>query len=241
MPSTRRGPSLPVPRFHRHRSVARDVPYTASRTTPSSATACASKNILCRPTACCAKTAPHSNPVPRSRSRSSKEPGWFPRYRQPIYYKANRWAVVGTEEDVLWPACAEIVDYELEFGFFVSKGGRDIPKEQAREHIFGYAVFNDVSARDIQAVEMTGGLGRGTGKDFDTANVIGPCIVTADELDLYDCVMAVRINGEEWARGHSGGIHWTFEDLIIAHVSRLGTLFPGEFSVPERGRPRLRP
>ena len=121
------------------------------------------------------------------------------------------------------------MDYGLEFGFFVSKGGRDIPKEQAREHIFGYAVFNDVSARDIQAVEMTGGLGRGTGKDFDTGNVIGPCIVTADELDLYDCVMTVRINGEEWARGHSGGIHWTFEDLVIAHVSRLGTLFPGEF------------
>ena len=149
-------------------------------------------------------------------------------YRQPIYYKANRFAVVGTGEDVSWPAYADAMDYELEFGFFVGKGGRDIPKEKARRHIFGYAVFNDVSARDVQAVEMTGGLGPGKGKDFDTGNVIGPCIVTADELDPYDCVMTARINGEEWSRGHSGSIHWTFEDLI-AHVSRSETLRPGEF------------
>lgn len=149
-------------------------------------------------------------------------------YRQPIYYKANRFAVIGTEEDVSWPAYAEVMDYELEFGFFLGKGGRDIPKEKAREHIFGYAVFNDVSARDVQAVEMTGGLGPGKGKDFDTGNVIGPCIVTADELDPYDCVMTARINGEERSCGHSGSIHWTFEDLI-AHVSRSEMLFPGEF------------
>lgn len=149
-------------------------------------------------------------------------------YRQPIYYKANRLAVVGPEEDVIWPDYAEVMDYELEFGFFIGKGGRDIPKEKAREHIFGYAIFNDISARDAQAVEMPGGLGPGKGKDFDTGNVIGPCIVTADELDPYDCTMIARINGEEWSRGHSGSIHWTFEDLI-AHISRSETLYPGEF------------
>ncbi len=149
-------------------------------------------------------------------------------YRQPLYYKANRLAVVGPEEDVIWPDYAEVMDYELEFGFFIGKGGRDIPKEKAREHIFGYAIFNDISARDTQAVEMPGGLGPGKGKDFDTGNVIGPCIVTADELDPYDCTMIARINGEEWSRGHSSSIHWTFEDLI-AHISRSETLYPGEF------------
>ena len=149
-------------------------------------------------------------------------------YRQPIYYKANRLAVVGPDEDVIWPDYAEVMDYELEFGFFIGKGGRDIPKEKAREHIFGYTIFNDISARDTQAVEMPGGLGPGKGKDFDTGNVIGPCIVTADELDPYDCTMIARINGEEWSRGHSSSIHWTFEDLI-AHISRSETLYPGEF------------
>lgn len=149
-------------------------------------------------------------------------------YRQPIYYKANRLAVIGTGEDVLWPDYAEVMDYELEFGFFIGKGGKNIPKERAREHIFGYSIFNDISARDAQMIEMPGGLGPGKGKDFDAGNVIGPCIVTADELDPYDCTMVARINGEEWSRGHSGTIHWTFED-IIAHISRSETLYPGEF------------
>ena len=149
-------------------------------------------------------------------------------YRQPIYYKANRLAVIGTGEDILWPDYAKVMDYELEFGFFIGKGGKNIPKERARDHIFGYSIFNDISARDAQMIEMPGGLGPGKGKDFDTGNVIGPCIVTADELDPYDCTMIARINGEEWSRGHSGSIHWTFEDLI-AHVSRSETLYPGEF------------
>ena len=149
-------------------------------------------------------------------------------YRQPIYYKANRFAVIGTDEDVLWPSYAEVMDYELEFGFFIGKGGKNIPKERAREHIFGYSIFNDISARDAQMIEMPGGLGPGKGKDFDAGNVIGPCIVTADELDPYDCTMVARINGEEWSRSHSGTIHWTFEDLI-AHTSRSETLYPGEF------------
>lgn len=149
-------------------------------------------------------------------------------YRQPIYYKANRLAVVGHDADVSWPSYAEVMDYELEFGFFIGKGGKNIAKQDARAHIFGYSIFNDFSARDAQALEMPGGLGPGKGKDFDTGNVIGPCIVTADDLDPYDCTMIARVNGEEWSRGYSGSIHWTFEDLI-AHVSRSETLHPGEF------------
>ena len=149
-------------------------------------------------------------------------------YRQPIYYKASRLAVVGHEHDVVWPGYSEVMDYELEFGFFIGKGGKDIARDEARAHIFGYSIFNDFSARDAQALEMPGGLGPGKGKDFDGGNVIGPCIVTADALDPYDCTMIARVNGEEWSRGHSGSIHWTFEDLI-AHVSRSETLHPGEF------------
>ncbi len=166
------------------------------------------------------------------KSRGDAQPGMFeiPEiwYRQPIYYKANRLAVVGHGADVIWPGYAEVMDYELEFGFFIGKGGKDIARDAARAHIFGYSIFNDFSARDAQALEMPGGLGPGKGKDFDGGNVIGPCIVTADALDPYDCTMIARVNGEEWSRGHSGSIHWTFEDLI-AHVSRSETLHPGEF------------
>ena len=75
---------------------------------------------------------------------------------------------------------------------------------------------------------MAGGLGPAKGKDFDTGNIIGPCIVTKDEIDPYNLTMIARVNGEEWSRGSSSTIHWTFEDLI-AHVSRSETLHPGEF------------
>ena len=63
----------------------------------------------------------------------------------------------------------------------------------------------------------------------DTANVMGPCLVTADEIeDPYNLAMIARVNGEEWGRGNSRDMRWKFED-IIAHVSRSETLYPGEF------------
>jgi 2-keto-4-pentenoate hydratase/2-oxohepta-3-ene-1,7-dioic acid hydratase in catechol pathway len=150
-------------------------------------------------------------------------------YDQPIYYTCNSLAVVGTGTDIVWPHFAEKMDYELEFGVFIGQGGSDIPKSSARDHIFGYTIFNDISARDTQIREMQGQLGPGKGKDFDTANVIGPCIVTTDEIgDPYDLAMTARINGEELSRGNSGEMHHNFED-IIEYMSRSTTLHPGEF------------
>jgi len=149
-------------------------------------------------------------------------------YQQPIYYKANRFSVIGTNEDILWPPYANVMDFELEFGFFIGKTGRDIPREKAKDHIFGYSIFNDISARDTQAAEMQGGLGPAKGKDFDTGNIIGPCIVTADEINPYDLTMIARVNGEEWSKGSSNSMNWKFEDLI-AYISKSETLYPGEF------------
>lgn len=149
--------------------------------------------------------------------------------RQPIYYKCNRFATIGGDDDVIWPAYSKALDFELEFGCYLGRLTKDVPKEKAREFIFGYTIFNDVSARDAQGLEMPGMLGPAKGKDFDTANVMGPCLVTADELpDPYNLTMIARVNGEEWGRGHSSSMYWKFED-IIAHVSRNETLYPGEF------------
>ena len=75
---------------------------------------------------------------------------------------------------------------------------------------------------------MPGQLGPAKGKDFDTGNAIGPCIVTADAIDPYNLTMVVRVNGEERGRGNSGTIHWEFEDMI-AHISQSETLHSGEF------------
>ena len=150
-------------------------------------------------------------------------------YEQPIYYKANRFAVIGTGHDVIWPRYSDVMDFELEFGVYIGRRALDIGAEQARAYIYGYTIFNDMSARDAQWAEMGGQLGPAKGKDFDTSNPMGPCLVTADELaDPYDLTMIARINGEEWTRGRTNSMYWKFEDLI-AHISRSETLHPGEF------------
>jgi 2-keto-4-pentenoate hydratase/2-oxohepta-3-ene-1,7-dioic acid hydratase in catechol pathway len=149
-------------------------------------------------------------------------------YEQPIYYKANRFSVVGHDADVRWPAYANLLDYELELACVIGTGGVDISRGDALRHVFGYTIFNDVSARDTQFKEMAGRLGPAKGKDFDTGNVLGPWIVTADELgDPYSLTMVARVNGEEWSRGTSGAMHHRFEDCI-AFVSQSETLHAGE-------------
>ena len=150
-------------------------------------------------------------------------------YEQPIYYKANRFSAVGHDEDVIWPAFSNVMDFELELGFYIGRKTKDVKATDALEHIFGYTVFNDFTARDAQTAEMGGQLGPAKGKDFDTANAMGPWLVTADEFgDPYNKTMICRVNGEEWGRGSTSTAHWKFEDVLV-HVSASETLYPGEF------------
>lgn len=177
------------------------------------------------------RAAASSNPLEAMRDMEAQGILTVPQawYQRPIFYHPNRLNVIGTDCDVQWPRYSNRLDFELEFGAFIGKPGKDIQREQARDHIFGYTIFNDVSARDEQVIDMPGQLGPGKGKDFDTGNVLGPCLVTADELDdPYNLEMEVRVNGERWGGGNSGQMHWKFEDCI-AHASRSETLVSGEF------------
>lgn len=150
-------------------------------------------------------------------------------YRQPPHYRSNDRSVVGPEAEVRIPKGCRKFDYELEWGVFIAVEGRDIPASRAAEHIGGYTIFNDFSARDIQLAEMRSRLGPAKGKNFDTGNAMGPCLVTPEELpDPYDLVMTARVNGEEWSRGNTGEAYWRFEQLI-EHISRDETLYPGDF------------
>ena len=167
-----------------------------------------------------------------------------PWYERPVYYKGNRMNVIGDGATVRIPRYTKAFDWELEFGIFLCRQGRDIPKERAREYIGGYTIFNDFSARDIQGREMGGRLGPAKGKDFDGGNAIGPVLVTPEEIpDPYNLEMRARVNGEEVSYGHTRGMRWKFEDLI-AYVSQDETLHPGEFfgsgtgTVPESGANR---
>ncbi len=102
----------------------------------------------------------NATPDPEAAMREFEEKGIFavPKtfYEQPIYYKANRFSVVGTNEDVIWPAYSKLMDFELEFGFYVRRQGVDIARDKARDYIYGYTIFNDFSARDAQTAEMGG-------------------------------------------------------------------------------------
>lgn len=150
-------------------------------------------------------------------------------YERPLYYKGNRRSVVGDGAAVAIPSFTKRLDWELEWGIFLCKSGRNIPTERAREYIGGYTIFNDFSARDIQAQEMAGRLGPAKGKDFDGGNAIGPALVTPDEVpEPYNLPMHARVNSEEVSYGHTKGMRWSFEE-IIAYVSRSETLYPGEF------------
>ncbi|QDC37783.1 fumarylacetoacetate hydrolase family protein [Sphingobium fuliginis ATCC 27551] len=148
-------------------------------------------------------------------------------YQQPIYYKCNRFAVAGPGNRIDWPSYSFVADYELELACVIGRGGRDICVDDAPSHIFGYTILNDLTARDAQFKEMQGPLGPAKGKDFDGANVLGPVIVTADEIDPTALTMRAWVNDELWSEGSSATMHWSFPELI-AYVSRSETLHPGE-------------
>lgn len=150
-------------------------------------------------------------------------PEW---YQYPVYYNGNPRSVVGYGEKIVFPQRETRKDYELELAIVIGKKGKDIPLEEANHYIAGYTIMNDWSARSIQAEIMKIGLGPAKGKDFATS--LGPCLVTADEIENpRNLTMTARVNGEEWSRGNSGDSYYTFEQMI-AFASENMTLYPGD-------------
>ncbi|CAN5150183.1 hypothetical protein BH18ACT14_BH18ACT14_08840 [soil metagenome] len=145
----------------------------------------------------------------------------------PAYYKGMPDAVIGTDAVIPWPRYTDQLDHELELAAVIGREGTDITRERALEHVFGWTIWNDVSARDVQVRELPIGMGPAKAKDWDGSNVLGPCIVTADELDGTKVRMAVRVNDETWGEDTSAHMHHTFADLI-AYASQAQRLYPGE-------------
>jgi 2-keto-4-pentenoate hydratase/2-oxohepta-3-ene-1,7-dioic acid hydratase in catechol pathway len=155
-------------------------------------------------------------------------PEW---YEIPVFYFTNHLAIRGPEEVIRRPQNCEWMDYELEIACVIGKEGRNIKAEDAEQHIFGYFIMNDWSARDLQRQEMKVGLGPAKGKDFATS--IGPYLVTRDELDSlkagkgYDLEMVARVNGKELSRGNMNDLYYSFGEMI-ERASAGTTLYPGE-------------
>jgi len=154
-------------------------------------------------------------------------------YQFPVFYFTNPNAVFGDEDVIPYPPYTNALDYELEIAAVIGKVGMNIKPEDSPAYIFGYTIFNDWSARDIQRKEMTVGLGPAKGKDF--ASSFGPVIVTPEALadkavgrpGVYDLSMTARINGVEFSRGNFKDIYWSFGD-IIARASESVMLNPGD-------------
>lgn len=156
-------------------------------------------------------------------------PAW---YRAPVFYFANHQGIIGPDDPVPMPR-TEQLDYELEVACVIGREGRNIDVDEALEYIAGFTIMNDWSARDLQAEEMSVGLGPAKGKDFATS--LGPYLVTLDELedyatsdgDRWRLEMIARVNGRELSRGNLADMHYTWAQLI-AQASRDATLYPGD-------------
>ena len=148
-------------------------------------------------------------------------------YEVPAYYKGLPDTVIGPDEELPWPSYTDKLDHELELAVVIGRPGRDITAAAAAEHIFGYTIWNDMSARDTQQRELPVGMGPCKAKDWDGSNVLGPCIVTPDEIDAADVRLTVRINGEVWGTDTTANMHHTFP-AMIEYASRDLTLRAGE-------------
>jgi len=153
-------------------------------------------------------------------TRTDKRPAW---YRWPPYYKGSPDSVIGPEDPIPYPYYTEKLDLEPEIGIVVGREGSNLTIEQAGDYIAGYTIFIDCSARDGHEREPFGPSKR---KDF--ANVLGPCLVTADDLDEGNLAVRVIVDGETWFEGNTGHRrNWTPAHLV-AFASDNETLHPGD-------------
>jgi 2-keto-4-pentenoate hydratase/2-oxohepta-3-ene-1,7-dioic acid hydratase in catechol pathway len=148
--------------------------------------------------------------------------------QQCVYYNADHTSVSGTDADIVWPSYSNWMDFELEWACVIGRAAKDVLRENAAAHIFGYTILNDWSARDVQMPLMETRMGPGEGKDFPGSFGLGPCIATPDEIpNPYNLSMTAKVNGEEWTRGNTGSMYHKFEDAIT-QFSRDKTILPGE-------------
>ena len=126
------------------------------------------------------------------------------------------------------PHYTKELDFEMEFGVYIGKKGINIKEEQAEDYIAGFTIYNDLSARDVQSVEMQMRLGPTKGKNFEHSNIMGPCLVTPDEIDYNNLKMIARVNGEVIANDNSKDMYHKFPK-IISFISEEEYLYPGDF------------
>jgi 2-keto-4-pentenoate hydratase/2-oxohepta-3-ene-1,7-dioic acid hydratase in catechol pathway len=147
-------------------------------------------------------------------------------YEIPTFYFTNPHCLVGANDPVPIPPGCTLFDFELEVAAIIGRDGYNLTVEEGAACIGGFTIFNDWSARDLQAYEMRIGLGPAKGKD--TASTLGPYLVTPDELEPYrrgdrhDLAMSVFVNNKLVGTDSLANMAWSFPEMI-AYASR-GTM-----------------
>ena len=172
-------------------------------------------------------------------ARRNRRVEMIPEFDQyPIFYFTNHNAVQGPGDIWCMPDHFQKLDFELEAAVVIGKKGRNIKAAEADQYIAGYMIMNDMSARTLQIEEMLLNLGPAKGKDFST--VIGPWLVTPDELEQYkvpakenhtgsryNLAMKCRVNGIKVSEGNMGDMDWTFAE-IIERCAYGADILPGD-------------
>lgn len=144
--------------------------------------------------------------------------------KNPILFAKYRNALTGHKTPILLPESSNQVDYEAELVVVLGKGGKRIPKEKAMEHVLGYTIGNDVSARDCQFPDKQWVRG----KTFDTFLPLGPFIVSPDEVgDVHNLRIRLELNGQTMQDSSTSKMIFSIPE-IISFISRDITLSPGD-------------
>ncbi|WP_370964252.1 fumarylacetoacetate hydrolase family protein [Amycolatopsis sp. cg9] len=147
---------------------------------------------------------------------------WSHPVNKGIVFFQNVDAIIGPGDAIVYPShLTNELDYELEMAVVIGKPGKFFTAEQAAEHIAGYLVFNDITARDIQRREMESGV-FSFAKAIDTFCPIGPCIVTADEVgDPHDLDMELRVNGQVRQKSNTARMSVSIPELVAYHSPQV--------------------
>jgi 2-keto-4-pentenoate hydratase/2-oxohepta-3-ene-1,7-dioic acid hydratase in catechol pathway len=144
------------------------------------------------------------------------------------YWKGNPGSIVGPGAVLDFPPYASELDVECELVCIVGTGGKNLDRAAAEQAIAGYSILNDVSAREIQLIEKKAGRGASKGKDFDGGNVMGPWLVTPDEVgDIRSLRVSLHVNGEELSGAETSGMVWDFAEML-SYLSLGQTVHPGQ-------------
>jgi 2-keto-4-pentenoate hydratase/2-oxohepta-3-ene-1,7-dioic acid hydratase in catechol pathway len=156
------------------------------------------------------------------------DPFW---YEAPVFYFTNPAAVQGPHQPVTIPPGCVAFDYELEVAAIIGTPGGNLTVAEAPDHIAGYTILCDWTARDLQAREMAVGLGPAKGKD--AATTLGPYLVTSDLLadrtssTGFDLAMTATVNGRPYSQGNLADLHWSFAEMV-SYASRGTRLTAGD-------------